>query len=293
MINISILEVPLDRGFIKLKDNQYITAEPLYKNIQTDFYDLHRIVSSDYRQYSPFNFIDNTKISKNWNNSSQDLIIFDVDNGLTVAEAKVMFSSYKYLICTTKSHMQDKKGVVCERFRVILKSDNIPKGDDYFTLTDFLEVKYPFIDKQVNTKTGAFLGSANCKYWYNEGKLLDCATLMNDALRLKQSQLANKNIIKAEPRHDLPIDQIKQCLSRETVADIVQACGFEVNRQFKFKYREGERTPSASIRQDGYIKDFGSDMSGDIIAFVQETKQLSFKDATAFVGGFVNVAVAV
>lgn len=291
MVNISYLEVPIQQGDIKLKDNQYITAEPLYKNIDIDFNELHRMVASDYRQYSPFVFIGNTKLGDNWNNTKQNLIVLDIDDGLSINQAKELFKDYKYFMCTTKSHRIEKKGVMCDRFRVIFESNNIPVGDDYFIMTDFMEIKYPFIDKQVNTKTGAFLGCAGCEYWYNDGKLFDCDSIMSDARRLKRMNESKKNKVKTEPRHDLPIDQIKQSLDRETVSQIVESCGFDVNRQFKFKYREGERTPSASIRHDGYIKDFGSDMAGDVISFVQEVKRISFKDAVSFVAGFVNVAV--
>lgn len=295
MINISYLEVPLDPknpNMTPLKDQMYLTAEPLYKNINMEFAELHRMVSSDFRQYSPFRFIGKKKTSENWNNTDQNLIILDIDDGLSITEAKELFKEYQYLMATTKSHQKEKKGVVCDRFRVIFQSDNIPTGDDYFYVTDFLEIKYPFIDKQVNTKTGAFLGFAKCEYWYNDGKLFDSQSALKNMKRIKQSQTAEKTEYK-EPRHDLPIDQIKQSLDQETVSQIVESCGFEVNRNFKFKFREDERTPSASIRKDGYIKDFGSDMAGDAISFVQETKGLDFMASVAYVGGFVNVRVAV
>ncbi len=288
MINISFLNIPLNEDMTPLKDKMYLTAEPLYKNIELEFNQLHRMVSSDFRQYSPFKFIGRKKTSENWNNSDQNLIILDIDDGLSITEAKELFKEYKYLMATTKSHHKEKKGVVCDRFRVILESNNVPIGDDYFIMTDFLEIKYPFIDKQVNTKTGAFLGYADCEYWYNDGKLFDCQSALRDGKRIKMAKTQEVRP-QHEPRYDLPIEQIKLSLDQETVSQIVESCGYHVNRNFKFKFREDERTPSASISKEGYIKDFGSDLGTDAIGFVQEVKQLDFKSAVEYVGGFVNV----
>ena len=153
MINLSYLEVPSELGNVKLKNAMYITAQPLYKNIKIAFDKLHQIVKSDYRQYTPFIFNNGKKISENWDNSSQDLLILDIDDGLSIAEAKNKFKRYAYLLCTTKSHQREKKGIICDRFRLILKAKNIPNGDEYFKRIRNLEKLYPFIDVQVNTKT--------------------------------------------------------------------------------------------------------------------------------------------
>lgn len=289
MINISYLNVPLEiENAPKLKDAMYLTAEPLYKATQLEFTQLHRMIQSDYRQYSPFRFIGGKKVSENWNNSQQDLLVLDVDDGKTIEEAKVIFKDYKYLIATTKSHQVEKKGVKCDRFRIILQSNNIPKGESYFNMMEFIKMKYPFIDEQVNTKTGAFLGHCDGEYWYNKGKLYDCSSDMADATRMMITRMADKQT-QVQPNYDLPIEQIKQSLDQEVVSQIVESCGFEVNRNFKFKFRQDERTPSASIRKDGYIKDFGSDLGTDSIGFVQEVKGLDFKDAVAYVAGYVNI----
>ena len=63
--------------------------------------------------------------------------------------------------------------------------------------------------------------------------------------------------------------QIKQSMDRDKVKAILEYLGYEVDRNYTFKLRE-ERTPSASIRRDGYIKDFGSGWGGDIVALIHE-----------------------
>lgn len=60
------------------------------------------------------------------NNSSAkgvSLIILDFDEGLSLKQGIELFSSYKSLIVTTKSHQVDKHGIVTDRFRVILPLD--------------------------------------------------------------------------------------------------------------------------------------------------------------------------
>ena len=43
-----------------------------------------------------------------------------------------------------------------------------------------------------------------------------------------------------------------------------------------------EKTPSASIAHNGYIKDFGSTFSGDLISFLMEVYSLSFIEAWVY-----------
>jgi hypothetical protein len=310
-VNISVLEVSLEFQGVstdgknldldkfhnsKLKERMYITAEPLYKNMDIEFDKLIDIVKSDYRQYSPFVFQYGIKKSDNWKNDNQNVIVFDVDDGLSVEDAKVQFKDYEYLIATTKSHQLEKKGLKCDRFRIILPAKNIPKGDKYFDMMRILEDRFEFIDKQVNTKTGAFLGSFNCEYSYNKGMIFDCSPILK---MIKQKEVINthkssisipttQNYNKSE---DLPIQDIKSRLTREIVADIVSSCGFEVNRKFMFKYRQNEKTPSASISPELLIKDFGSELSTDVIGFVMEVNGIDFKTAVVIVAGFVNVSL--
>jgi len=296
---LSYLEVPQDYQLKnwdsgKLKDNMWMTAKPLYKTIKLEFKSLINIVKSDYRQYSSFEFKDGLKQSDNWSNDNQDLIILDIDDGLTLNEAKGIFSDFTYLMATTKAHQVGKKGLQCDRFRIIMPSSDIPKGDDYFNFMRMMEKKYPFIDEQVNTKTGAFLGFAGCEYWFNDGYDFNCGSIVKMMNRLNKSKLQETKIPQKKPMinyqssEDIDVLSIKSRLTREVVADIVSSCGFDINRKFMFKYRADERTPSASISPDLLIKDFGSDLSTDAIGFVMETKQMTFIEATNYVEQFTG-----
>lgn len=286
IINISYLNTPLEGEDLKLNENMWITAKPYYKNKNIKFEQLHRMVSSDYRQYSPFLFKDGTKKSENWNNENQNILILDIDDGLTIDKAKEIFKGFKYFICTTKSHQKEKKGLVCDRFRIILPIINNPIGDDYFSYMRNLEKMFSFIDIQVNTKTGAFLGFAKCEYWYNNGDLFDMDILRPVSIK-KVEKIINKQMPFNEA--DIALESIKSSLTRETVAEIVNSLGFEVDRNFKFKYRQDERTPSASINNgtNPLIKDFGSDISGDIFYFVQKVNNLNFLESVDYVKRYI------
>jgi hypothetical protein len=83
--------------------------------------------------------------------------------------------------------------------------------------------------------------------------------------------------------------QIKNSINREQTADILSLSGYEVGRDWKFTLREDERTPSASIRQDGYITDFGGDFSGDIVALLHEKRGSSLREATLYVCEQLNI----
>ena len=308
-INISVLEVPLEFQGVstdgknldldkfynsKLKEHMYITAEPLYKNMDIEFDKLIDIISSDYRQYSPFEFIGNVKKSDNWKNDKQNIIIFDVDDGLSIEEAKSEFKSYEYLIATTKSHQIEKKGLKCDRFRIIMPAKNIPRGDKYFDMMRILEDRFTFIDKQVNTKTGAFLGSFKCEYFYNSGMLFDCSPILRmikpkEEIIPRKNNIAMPNTQSLQNNDTLPVLEIKSRLTRDIVASIISSNGFEVNRKYMFKYRQNEKTPSASISPDLLIKDFGSDLSTDIIGFLQETLGIDFKTSVTIVAGYVGL----
>lgn len=51
------------------------------------------------------------------------VIIYDIDDGYTLIEAKNILEQYQFLMITTSSHKKDKKGTTCDRFRIIFNTD--------------------------------------------------------------------------------------------------------------------------------------------------------------------------
>lgn len=66
-----------------------------------------------------------------------NLLVLDFDNGLlTTDDMFPKFIMYKYLVAPTKSHLKEKNGVVCERFRLIAKLDRtIYSAQEYTDIT--------------------------------------------------------------------------------------------------------------------------------------------------------------
>lgn len=312
--------MPLDKTGA-LKDNMYITAMPLYKEISMEFNALARFVSSDVRQISPFTYTEGKKITDQWSNDKQDLIIMDFDDGYSIAECQQRFKAYQYLIYTTKSHQVEKKGLTCDRYRLILIGKNIPRGDEYFEVIKEVESSFD-IDKQVNNKTGAFLCNKNCEIYENEGKQFDMnfykilRSLNNSIQTSRQQQPPPSNMYQHDNYYNIPvvqtrqqpvrpvnrngqkqypridINEVKARLTQEIVADVVKSLGFDVDRKFKFKMRPDEKTASASIApvtKELTIKDFGGDFNGDVFQFVEQQKGIKFYEALEYVADFVGI----
>jgi len=84
-------------------------------------------------------------------------------------------------------------------------------------------------------------------------------------------------------------DSVKSRLNKEIVSDIVQALGFDFDRNGAFKLHD-EKTASSRIDPRTLnIKDFGGDFSGDIIALVQHQNQTDFIQALNYIAPFVGM----
>jgi len=83
---------------------------------------------------------------------------------------------------------------------------------------------------------------------------------------------------------------LKAQMNRDNVEQILSFIGYEITRDHKFKIRDEEKTPSASVRYDGFIKDFGGDgFGGDIVAFLHEIRGQTLSDAVHYVADCLGV----
>jgi hypothetical protein len=219
------------------------------------------------------------------------MLIFDIDDGMSIDEAKRKFKKFTYLIVTTKSHKKEKKGIVCDRFRVILPATNIPIGELYFSMLDVMSREIP-MDTQVNSKDGAFLGYDDCKYFYSYGKTYDCSY----AIPIAEENMLNKikmkylEALKKENRINGTVEDLKQF--KELVDDylvfsIFDSFGYKKRGRF-YSLRVDDRTPSAKVYPNGFIVDYGDNFKGDILDFLYKYHDMSFKDSITFVKKFMK-----
>lgn len=50
----------------------------------------------------------------------QNMIAWDIDEGMSIHDMQQILSEYQYILYTTKSHQKDKNGIICDRFRVVM-----------------------------------------------------------------------------------------------------------------------------------------------------------------------------
>lgn len=101
---------------------------------------------------------------------SADLIGFDVDNDgkegcvLSLDEAKEIFSEYRHFIVTTPNHQKDKKGIISDRFRVVVElSRSIEDSDEFYATWMTAKNKWPSIDTKCKDPS---------RYWNGGGELV-------------------------------------------------------------------------------------------------------------------------
>ena len=170
MINISY--IVYDKP---LKDNMWYTAQPFYENCDLDLNELKNLVVSDNVQISPYYYKYKQKCSYGWDNSKQNCLMFDIDDGKSISDVLEILDGYNMLLYTTKSHQKEKQGIICDRFRLVLPSDNIPKDEDtYFVMLELLRDLFDS-DKQTETKSAGFLGNRGAyTFVRDDGKNFNC-----------------------------------------------------------------------------------------------------------------------
>jgi hypothetical protein len=202
-----------------------------------------------------------------------------------------MFSKYTYILGTTKNHMKDKKGLIVDRFRVVIKAINIPDDDLVYFRT--LELLAPFNDAQTLTKTASFLGNDNAMIIRNNGKSLDLHKIGLVASQQIEQEKLEREAKKIDPDllsngYGFSVEMVKEQITREVVIDVLESIGVEFNSIGKCRLREDENTFSAKVYESGYVKDYGSDdMSGDVFHILMELEGMTFIEAVRYVRNYI------
>lgn len=270
------------------------TVKPRFYNRDITIEQLSLIVSNNKIQFSPFNYTNNIKSKDSWDNSKQNTLWLDFDDGFSIEQAKQLFKKNTYIIYTTKTHQKEKKGLTCDRFRIILPAKNIPQGELYFAMMEELANLLP-IDKQVNTKTGSFLGNDG-EVYIKYGEDYDCSYLHSLAeyrLANKKKQVQLKEMKRLDNLrdavHTLNVNDLKNYLDEEDTLNIIHELGYEVNSWTrKFKRREDERTHSCKVYSQGYWYDYGSGEKGDVLDLIQEKHNIDFVESMKYVEDYLR-----
>lgn len=110
--------------------------------VANDLQELQKFVCSNTWSPSLFN-----QVRNNDNFISTSLLVLDIDEGATIEDAMEAFKGYKMVIAPTRSHMKEKNGITCHRFRLILfLSETVTNKDDFSATWRSAQQILPVID---------------------------------------------------------------------------------------------------------------------------------------------------
>ena len=108
----------------------------------------------------------------------QNMIAWDIDEGMSIEEMQTILTQYKYILYTTKSHKKDKNGIICDRFRVI-----IPTKTNFYVNPEEHKGLYENLSKVLEIPSYDVATRNQGRLWFtnkeakviakNDGELLD------------------------------------------------------------------------------------------------------------------------
>jgi len=107
----------------------------------------------------------------------QNMISWDLDEGLSLEDAMETIKNYTYIIYTTKSHQKDKNGIICDRFRILMPTltTYYVNPEEHKKLYENLSVllDIPSYDIQTRNQGRLWYTNETATVYKNEAQLLD------------------------------------------------------------------------------------------------------------------------
>lgn len=156
----------------------------------------------------------------------------------------------------------------------ILNLKTFEKEDENIYKEYFLNQKQRLIEKNPSLK---LKNVSNIILSSNERTSI-ISTTDNSGIYINESVVEKLNAIYNyfETHDRINVKDVLKLFDEEIVKLILKFFGFQIDEYSNmFKIRE-ERTASASIRSDGFIRDFGGDFGGNIINFIMYLFELEF-----------------
>jgi len=181
-----LTQTKLDEIIISINKDPSKTVSTGWEKQSGNFHGLYKIICSNLR-YSAGTFLNGHITNSNYM-SEQNLIIIDVDDGMTIKDTKALFSGVQYLIATTKSHQIEKNGLVRDRFRLILPTiskfhlSETVYSETYVNILSALGMSQA--DVKCRNPSRWYYGVADAEYWYNpdnEAIMLDIRPFITDS----------------------------------------------------------------------------------------------------------------
>lgn len=121
-----------------------------------------------------------------------DLLILDVDDGMSIDTVKLLLAEYTYCIHTTKSHglIKAKGGGTIDKYRIVLPMSHMLKltPEEHSLFMEAIFDSLPFKVDQATKDIGRKWCTAQGQHWYNEGKLWDVLPFIPDTTSAEERQ---------------------------------------------------------------------------------------------------------
>jgi hypothetical protein len=144
----------------------------------------------------------------------QNMIAFDVDGGVSLEDAKALFSRFTYIIYTTKSHNKEKGGIIDERFRIILPTKNIFKvtPDEHKNMLDNFAkfVNIPVYDISTRDIARLWFTNSEAEVYTNRGELIDVSSFIPKTEKLEEVQKTYAAIDETRLSDDIRISRMQK-----------------------------------------------------------------------------------
>lgn len=144
--------------------------------LELDFHGIMELIGS--HGYSGSTFRDGHRCLDNFEQTN--LVILDVDDGLTLEEANKRLSGYKYILALTRNHQKikytktGKEKPACDRFRIILFLDGtITRKEDYKNTCHALLATFPELDPSCSEASRFFYASTQIEAYSEHGRLVE------------------------------------------------------------------------------------------------------------------------
>lgn len=214
--------------------------------------------------YSSFIFGDEMQKGTNRRGSNVieigNLLILDIDEGMSLSEALETVSGYQNLIVTSKSHQKDKKGVINDRFRVITPfypALNVPK-EEYGAFYTFVAQYLGFntFDKACKDMARFYYPNPLQKVYYSQSdEVLEFEPLYKEFMARRKIAETFKPVFipqrVADGRlltNELPVNQKFEASNGEVIGwEDAKRLPTPVKCVFPEKHHQGDKNPSAFI----------------------------------------------
>jgi hypothetical protein len=146
--------------------------------------DLHKLITASGYHYTAHHFLDNYR-SSDKAIPGFNLVILDVDDGISLSTAKMLLKDYKALFATTKRHTESHN-----RFRIILPLSHVVKLSSA-NYSKFMQNVFEWLPFEVDAQTKDIARkweSNNGDYYYQEGELLDAMLFIPETKKQEEQQ---------------------------------------------------------------------------------------------------------